>query len=229
MARYQGSAVAEQTKGRIGETVFVGGQGNGYIRSFAKPINPKSKYQLEVRADFAAISKEWSALTQAQRNAWDNAAKKQVRSDKTKSFGGSHTLSGKAFYQEINSNRKLCGQASTNTPPTRGEFGDYTGATLTLTNTGNGATFTTTNNPGKANYIVLEYVAPVSQGTKNVSGRYRVVEAFSLNSSKSKDVKTKFNARFGTPAAGSKVFARIRVLDTNFFHVAYEPVAVTIS
>jgi hypothetical protein len=103
-----------------GRNAVVGGQvlfpkGN---RNFARvnnpPANPNSSIQQLVRANLTATAQGFSAISLAQKTAWETFAKNYARKDAN---GTAYPINGQAAYTSVNSYRKLDGQALTATAP----------------------------------------------------------------------------------------------------------------
>ena len=87
---------------------FVGKNGLTYARSAGDVDNPKTANQQSVRSFFTTVSKAWSTLTVAQRNAWQDYAELYFRTDDN---GAPVLPSGINTFVKANTVRLILGQA----------------------------------------------------------------------------------------------------------------------
>jgi len=78
-------------------------------------VNPNSPGQISVRAILAAVSRDWSALTDAEREAWIMYADNTPVRDR---FGMEVTLTGAAMYNRVNCARLSAGLDTLDAAPT---------------------------------------------------------------------------------------------------------------
>lgn len=93
-----GSFITEG-RGKIGGHVASRNRAGAYLRTKVSPINRNTLAQQLVRAVFASISRAWSSLSQAQRDAWNAAVTNWKQTD---IFGDVKTLSGFNLHQKLN-------------------------------------------------------------------------------------------------------------------------------
>lgn len=93
-----GSFITEG-RGKIGGHVASRNRSGAYLRTKVSPINRNTEAQQAVRGIFGSISRAWSALLQAQRDAWNAAVSNWKQTD---IFGDVKTLSGFNLHQKIN-------------------------------------------------------------------------------------------------------------------------------
>lgn len=105
--------------GKAGEVVASNNKNRLYLKRRSIPHNPRTSAQMEARARLGDVSVNWSGLTEAQRTAWNEAAKNV--SGKS-SFGQKAQLSGANYYARINANLALIGVASIVLPLPEVEF-----------------------------------------------------------------------------------------------------------
>lgn len=79
MPRMITSAVVEDVRGSLGGITFSSWKGVGRLqRKTSPPSGPSSEYQAHLRTVISEVSKRWhNTLTQAQRDGWEDYAKKQ--------------------------------------------------------------------------------------------------------------------------------------------------------
>lgn len=114
MALIKLTAIVDNISGKLNGTVFAKNKGGHYMRSKSKPSNPKTSWQVAVRARFGAIAQLWGALTQAQRNAWNAMASEFPYINR---LGDSKILSGFALHQKLNTNLAVIGKPAISSPP----------------------------------------------------------------------------------------------------------------
>ena len=85
--------------GRCGDRVWQRNRFCQYSYTAFVPFNPRTPKQVAVRVDFAAVSKRWRELTQAQRDVWDAVA----RTKKSKPrLGQCGPLTGFLLFMKVN-------------------------------------------------------------------------------------------------------------------------------
>lgn len=96
-----GAGVAD-ARNKLGGHVFSKNRSGAYLRMKVSPSQPRSTKQLNVRANFGALSKAWGMdLTQVQRDSWAALASVNPVPDQ---FGNPQVLTGANFYQRVNRN-----------------------------------------------------------------------------------------------------------------------------
>lgn len=105
-----------EMRGSLGGITFSRNKGGNYARLRAKPTDPSSAAQMNMRTAMNNVSRVWSQfLTEEQRNAWNEyAALNPVPSR----LGGWLTLSGHQFFCGLNSRLVMVGSAMQLVPPT---------------------------------------------------------------------------------------------------------------
>lgn len=105
-ARFPGGAGPNAYSGSIGKnhggTTYLK---NSVVRERVIPVNPQTSGQLETRSAFTFFNKEWSGLTNTQREAWVTAKADPYWYVPDGFFGGTRAAnSGKALFIAINYN-----------------------------------------------------------------------------------------------------------------------------
>lgn len=70
MARYKPSALFEQFRGKIGNSVFTGNRAGNNLRNYVVPSNPQTANQVAIRNIFSVVASLWFGLSSAARAAW---------------------------------------------------------------------------------------------------------------------------------------------------------------
>lgn len=74
MALIKYSALIADASGTVGGNVFARNKSGNYVRKWAKPTNAPTVKQSNARAMFSQSNAAFRALTQTQRNAWEDLA-----------------------------------------------------------------------------------------------------------------------------------------------------------
>jgi hypothetical protein len=188
--------------GKLGLQVAQGGRYGQIRRTYVVPANPQTPAQMSVRSVFATNAQRWDTLTQSQRLSWINAAAAR----QTRTHGGtSGPMTGLQFYQQINANLLLAGQDAVDTPPASAPLPAVAPVGLVITNTGGAIAIKLTcpTSPGENTYIAAS--APQKQGTQ-VCSNFRVLGACPVPAQGSSTITTLYEAKFGAPAVGTKLF-----------------------
>lgn len=113
MAVIKPGPLVADVRGKVGGSVFQGGQGGLVLRNNTTPINPASNLQLSQRALYFRLQVDWSNLTDAQRQQWEQWALFQNNTQ-----GRFSTLfqSGQVAFVQANYYRLVSGLAELATP-----------------------------------------------------------------------------------------------------------------
>jgi hypothetical protein len=201
--------------GKIGGTVYGRNKAGAYARNWAKPVNPVTLSQAEVRARFQTASAGWSALTKPDRDAWNAAASLIERVNR---FGETYIPSGRQYFMEINNSVGQAGLAAITAPPVSTSPPDAP-AGLVLTSTAAGGVLTVLslastgpNNAGVISLIIE--AAPLTVDTKtNVNTQYRQITVEDTGASPY-NILAAYTSLFGNIATGGESL-RMRVTSLN--------------
>jgi hypothetical protein len=184
-----------------------------YVRTRATPVQPRSAAQLSVRAHQSTNAAAWRALTATQRDGWTSLGMQMARTD---SLGQSQTLTGFQAYCSVNNlNLLVANAAVANAPailtPT---------AALTVTPTAANGTpafsvaFTPT--PLAAGQKIIVRAGPQRSAGRSFEGDFRVMFIGAAASASPANILTAYQAKFGTPSTGARIFVSVSVYDTGF-------------
>lgn len=212
-----GNGVSE-ISGKIAGNVFSRNANGAFIRNRVNPTNPKTGRQISVRASLSTVSSAWRGLTDAQRQAWTDAAPLFPYQDR---LGQTKTYTGQQLYCRLNQTIVQVGGTMINTPPLSQEFPGTEFAGITGITLDAGAIdeflldFTDTTMPD--NWRIQMFATPgVSTGiTRPAQGLFKLVTTISTITASQYDAATAYSALFGTPADGSAVW--VRLLMVNYF------------
>lgn len=101
-------------RGSVGGMVFSTGRGGPYVRQRISPPDAKTPSQLAQRSILITVSRQWQALTTAQRLEWDLFADTFSPQDK---LLNSIKWSGHQVYCQLSSRLLGAGVAAVSTPP----------------------------------------------------------------------------------------------------------------
>lgn len=197
--------------GKLGGQVATKGRNGLNIRTKVKPINRRTTSQVDVRSLLATVSQAWKGLTDAQRNAWTSAAQNFTH---TNNFGQKFKPTGKNFFTEINLNLIIVGSAQVTSPPATTPPIGLTA--LTALSAGAGlltASFAATP-IAAANKAVVSATRGLSPGVAFVGKQYRQIQVFPAASATPFDLTAAYTTKFGAPVTGSRVFIRVKIIET---------------
>ena len=172
-----------------------------YTRSRATPVNPNSTAQGQVRARMSANSAAWRGLTDNQRAGWESLGAQMARTD---ALGQSYTLNGFQAFCSVNNNQLCAGNAVLDDAPAL----VTPDAIVTCTPTATAATFsiayTITPLPTGARLFV--FASSQKSVGRSFEGDLRLIHVSAAAAASPANVFSAFQAKFGTPVVGNKVF-----------------------
>jgi hypothetical protein len=199
-------------RGKVGGAVHSTGRFGSFIRRKVSPTQPRSSSQMNVRANFTALSKLWSSASMANyRAAWIAlAASYPVKNV----FGQAHNLTGLQLFLALNRGLNNIGGAVLLIPPaTLNAL--YPGA-LTLAKSGGPPITTLTVQPATyasaTEATVIDATPGISPGRATAAARFRQVHMVSGVQSAPIDIFAKYVTKFGTPIIGRQIFIRTRYI-----------------
>jgi hypothetical protein len=179
---------------------------NGLVsRALVIPTQPETDAQLRIRSFLRSVASQWRGLTQEQRNAW--TAEASAHQSKAR-LGQSGTLTGFQLYAKINCSLLNIGGAVVQAPPAEPVFGLLPVTGLVITNATGVITLKLTTSGAPPDGTMLWGAKPCSQGISTARG---VVCLGTLDSpvNGAIDITATYTARYGSPAAGKKVFVKV--------------------
>lgn len=201
--------------GKIAGTVFARNKAGAYARNWAKPVNPVTPSQAEVRALFQTASAGWNALSSSERDSWNSAASSLERINR---FGETYKPSGRQYFMEIMNSLGQAGQATFTDPPISPvPPAAIVGAALTATAVGGALTVLSLawTSPSAGMVIIIEAAPPTPDTKTNVNTMYRQIKVATAGGSP-ETILTEYASIFGgSAAAGDIIRARLTVLDFN--------------
>jgi len=194
--------------GKAGLFVSYKGRNGQVRRSFVVPANPNTIYQASVRSNLTSVGHRFRALTTAQQDAWDTAARRyQTRSR----LGQSGPMTGYQLFAKINCVLAQMGQDQVDVPPGPPNPPAVAPQGLVITNTSGviALKLTCPGNPGE--YTIVRASAPQSSGVRAVP-QTRILGTCPAPAAGSADITSLYTARFGAPAAGDRIFVQANTM-----------------
>jgi hypothetical protein len=194
--------------GKRGLYVSQGGRYGQISRAYVVPSNPRTVRQMSVRAIFTRVTAGWRALQESQRAAWIATAS-GIKS--TSRCGQNGPLTGHQLFNKINCNLAQFGQEQVLAPPVAPSFPSLAPQNLAITNSGGVITLKLSCPTSPGENTVVRASRPLSQGREKLND-FRVLGMCPAPLQGASDITSLYTARFGVPAAGTKVFVRVNQL-----------------
>lgn len=182
-----------------------------YRRTRATPVNPNSTAQGNVRARLAANAAAWRDLTDLQRAGWASLGQMMVRTD---SLGQTYSLTGFQAYCSVNNNNVAASVAVVSSAP--GLVTPSAFETLTPTATAATLSVAYTITPLAAGQKAFIFASPQRSAGRNFEGDLRLVHVSAAAAASPANIFTAYQARFGTPVVGNRIFIVGIVYDGGF-------------
>lgn len=199
-------AIVTDGRGKLGGHVASKNAAGAFLRTKVTPTNPQTVAQSTARALFAIISQGWSALTESQRDAWNESVSEW---QKTNIFGDLKKPTGKALYQRLNNQAQSVGLAAVTDVPVKGELpsGIVTAAAI-----GIGATTLTLTgaDTSASTQVSVWATAPLSAGTNGPGSKLRKIYDVAGDSYSGTDAYAAYVAKFGTPTTSDNIFIGVK-------------------
>lgn len=172
-----------------------------YVRGRSIPVNPSSTFQQTVRTRMAVNSSAWRGLTSTQRNGWSDLGLQMSRTD---SLGQTYALNGFEAFCSVNNNLAAAGDALLTSAPLLAIPTALASITPTLTSAAFSLAFTATPLPAGAR--VFWYLGPQRSAGRAFEGDTRLVNVTAAAAASPSNVLASYQARFGTPVTGNRIF-----------------------
>jgi hypothetical protein len=182
-----------------------------YIRTRATPVNPATTFQGVVRARLASNASAWRALTDIQRAGWEALGPQISRTD---SLGQAYTLNGFMAYCLVNNNKLAAGDATVSAAPALVTPVNIVTLTITLTAALFSLAYTVT--PLAANTRMFAFASPQRSAGRSFESDYRLIGVTAAAAASPFNIFTAYQARFGTPVVGSRIFLSIVAYNGGF-------------
>lgn len=208
MAKVLFTAAVADIRGKLNGNVFSRNRGGAYIRTKVTPLNPQTTFQTGVRNFMAQTSRAWRGLSQAQRNAWNQAVANFKGTD---IFGMSKVLSGSQLHQKLNVNLLNISESTISSPPVPADVPAFTSMSITPDATTGDFEMAFAPVIGATEKVLVYATAPVSPGVNFVKSEYRLIEVLDSADVTPYDLTASYVAKFGAlPPVGQKVFVKVK-------------------
>ena len=184
-------------RGKLGGHVLTKSRNGATARTKVTPTNPQTSYQQANRAVFGQLSSNWTALSEAERLAWNGAVKEW---QKTNIFGDLKTPSGRDLYISLNRNLVQAEAQTIDEPPVKQGIQPNAITSVDFDAVNDAIDIALSQTLGANETPMVYLTEPMSPGRYNFSGAYRFFIA-----GKTKDINIPFDdyeERFGSLIAG---------------------------
>ena len=212
MAIFTPGAIVSEISGKIAATVYTRNRGGNVIRNRRTPINRRSVKQSQRRQGLGNLASSWRGLTQVQRDSWNGATGNFPYQN---SLGETKFLSGEQLFIQFNQNLLLIGSATIDTAPSAFAFATFTLSLAAADTPSFAVTFTPT--PLTADNNLAVYATPNLSpgiGSPNAS-KFRFIGFIAPAAISPDDMLTDYQAVFGDPVAGQKIFLEARPISVD--------------
>jgi hypothetical protein len=197
-------------RNKAGGAVFTKTRFGSMLRRKVSPTQPRSTTQMNVRADFTALAKEWSGatMTDTKRAGWTALADSYPVKD---IFGNSQRLTGMQLFIACNRALTTIGQPQITNAPSSLQAG-YPGA-ITVTATAPSTLSVAFATPTTGNDFYALFAAPQqSPGRAGAGSRYRYLGLSGYGAGPITAGPT-YVAKFGNLIAGKKVPIKLLIIN----------------
>lgn len=101
MARVDGSSIASNVRGKVGDQVFAANRAGPFVRDYVIPSNPDTSKQQQARGVLTSAKVRWDGLTDSQRLAWGAAAESKAWMQRNKQMRN-YQCSGYQLFMKLN-------------------------------------------------------------------------------------------------------------------------------
>ena len=172
-----------------------------YLRTRATPVNPDSTFQGAVRARLSANAADWRTLTGIQKEGWQSLGSSMSRTD---SLGQVYTLNGFMAFVSVNNNLAAAGASALTDAPALSTPAAIATVTITLTAAALSVAYTPT--PLDTGERLFTYASEQRSAGRSFEGDLRLVAVSAAAAASPANVFAAYQARFGTPVVGNRVF-----------------------
>lgn len=183
-----------------------------YFRTRATPVNPRTTFQTGVRATLAAFATAWRGLTSTAQAGWKSLGLQMQRND---SLGQTYNLTGQEAFISVNTNLTNAGQTTLGAAPSYSTPDAVAVGAITL----NSGTFSVawTPTPLGASETILAFAGPQRSAGVTFEKDLRLMGAGTLAQTSPLDLFSAYEARFGTPVLGNKIFVALERVNASGF------------
>ena len=194
--------------GKRGLYVSQGGRYGQISRALVIPSNPRTVAQMGVRGILSRVASAWRGLQDSQRAAWTAAASGVNSASR---LGQSGPLTGLQLFNKINCTLAQFGQDQVVAPPARPQFSALAPQNLVISNTGGVIALKLTCPTSPGENTIVRGSKPLSQGFGKCTD-FRILGTCPAPAQGSANITSLYEARYGAPAVGTKVFISVSQL-----------------
>lgn len=182
--------------GSLAGMTFSRNANGAYIRARATPVNPRTEWQLPVRAVFGQLSSGYKNLSEGNRSAWRDAAANFPYQD---TLGQTKQYTANQLYMKLNMNLLVVNSPLLTAPPVPQVVLNATASSAIVDYTDPQAiTFELDNlfvpNGHKA---VIQATAPMSDGKKWTRSDFKLIRIVDSQVATPTSIKIGYESRFG--------------------------------
>lgn len=207
MAKVLYGPIVSDARNKQGGTVFTKTRFGSMARRKVSPVQPRSNFQMAVRARLTAFAKLWADVTMDNyRAAWVSLANNTPTKD---TFGQSQRLTGMQFFVKINAALAAIGLPHILPPPATLVVGHPGDLTLTADSATHTLELTYSVDPTGTEVAVMCAAAPLSPGVQNAGSRYRQIAYLGAGHPTGWTDTTHYYGKFGAWAVGKKICLKV--------------------
>lgn len=217
MAKIKFSVGISAASGKVGGNVFSRNGSGAYLKSFSMPVNPNTTKQQAVRAAFATQVAAWRNLTSAQQQLWKDMAPQYPAQD---ALGNQIQYSGQQLFVKLNQSLTTAGLTAITSPLVPQSFSNLVFGAFSMTNTAGVLTAADVeiSAAGTSDESFIVTMTPSLSAGITSPGKSSFRKTFTENDASAGstlDVVTAYQALYGNPELGTKVFASVTLLNNN--------------
>lgn len=205
-------SIVTDGRGKVGGHVMSKNRAGSYIRTKVSPVNPRTASQLAIRGQFGTLATGWRALTQAQRNAWNNAVSQWQTSN---IFGDLKAPTGLQLYERVNNNLLSSGASAISTPAVPAGVSTVTLSSLTYTSGTPALSLVMSGAVPAGTRVKVFATPPLSAGINAVKSQFRLITTLAAAATSPANILAAYQAKFGaTGAVGTKIFVQVEFVNS---------------
>ncbi len=190
--------------GKIGIQVAIPGRYGQCRRIWVPGSNPNTVEQSAVRANFLSQLRAFTALTEAQQNAWNSAAALEQTRGK---LGQSGPMTGLQLFVKINCSLLAIGGDPVSAVPAKPATDVLGVDSLTITNTGGTIALELNTSASPPDGSMLWGAVP-QLASRRCTPAMNYLATLGSPVANKITITSDYTARFGVPAVGSRVFVQ---------------------
>lgn len=215
MAKIKFGMMMTDARGKLGGQVFSKNRSGAYVRTKVTPVNPRTTDQQANRSLLGSLSANWSALTEAQRNAWNGAV---ASWQKTNVFGDLIKPTGKNLFTGLNKVllQQFPAESMLLVPPAKVEFPAFVLVSASVDISSGNFTIQLGGSVEVGKTYQVRATSGVSLGTSYVTNLLRGIgSAFTSGAGNVLTITTQYANKFGIVPENSAVFVEVRQVGDN--------------